>query len=90
MEKQEFIKQATMGGPGLCAYAYHTAYLCIECGQKITKIVAKAISDSEFPIEETDLRFSDSDHLPQPVFFGESYQQEYCDICRCELPISVI
>lgn len=88
METQEFVKQCTMGGPGLDGYTYRAAMYCIDCGREIVQEIATTIAPT---IKDTcDPLFSDSETCPQPIFFGESEVEEHCDNCGQELPISVI
>ena len=56
-------KEALLGGPGLDGYAFCADTYCVECGQaRILKAPQEYFADS---------RSLDSDHVPQPIFFGE-------------------
>jgi hypothetical protein len=61
-----------LGGPGLDGYTYCADVYCIGCGQDI---IAK------LPDEVDDLDADDSDHVPQPIFFGEHEIAQYCAAC---------
>lgn len=83
MEEQvntdKLIEQATMGGPGLDGYAYNAELLCIECGRKAIEEAAPAMA--AIIASTDDPEFRDSEHFPQPVFFGESDVAEHCAVC---------
>jgi len=79
MTKREFIFEATKGGPGLDGYAYAADVYCVDCGRKIIREIAPKLAPG---IEDTDdAAFSDSDQVPQPIFFGESDSEEHCADC---------
>lgn len=79
MTKQDFIHQATLGGPGLDGYSYRADVWCIDCGETIIKEIADKVAPK---IEDTsDPLFSDSETLPQPIFFGEADDKQYCSSC---------
>jgi len=62
-----------LGGSGLDGYAFNADTYCIACGQEII-VSLNLIAIPEY-------LHSDTDHVPQPIFFGESDQQQYC--CEC-------
>jgi ribosomal protein S27E len=72
-----------MGGPGLDGYAYHASVYCVDCGREIVEDiaadVAPKLSGTDDPL------FSDSETLPQPIFFGESDTAQHCDKCGAYL-----
>jgi hypothetical protein len=79
MTKTEFIREGTLGGPGLDGYAYCADVYCVDCGEKIYTEIAKAVAptlaDTDDPL------FSDSETCPQPIFFGESDSPQHCSDC---------
>jgi predicted RNA-binding Zn-ribbon protein involved in translation (DUF1610 family) len=68
-----------MGGPGLDGYAYQADVYCPACGESICRSIIASYPDhavtdnSEIPC--------DSNDFPQPIFFGESDNEEYCADC---------
>jgi len=70
------LKQALSGGPGLDGYAYNADVYCVDCGQDIVRAVFKA---AQTPFD--DVRFCDSEELPQPIFFGEADSAQHCAEC---------
>lgn len=66
-------REAIMGGPGLSGYAYQADTWCVGCGRAIIQ----AINLKSIP---THLH-GDTDHVPQPIFFGESDIAEHCACC---------
>ena len=79
MKQSVFIHECTLGGPGLDGYAYNADVWCVDCGRKIIRSIAKEIAPM---LENTDdWRFTSSEHVPQPIFFGESDCKQYCADC---------
>jgi hypothetical protein len=77
LSTEELIALAVIGGPGLDGYAFKAAVYCPDCGDDIVRDVAPKLK-----IENTDdPQFSDSDVLPQPIFFGESDSEQHCSTC---------
>jgi ribosomal protein S27E len=65
--------QAMLGGPGLCGYAFRADTYCVPCGQEhINTAPQDYFSDS---------RSLDTDHVPQPIFFGEADTAQHCADC---------
>jgi len=73
--KEQFIFNASLGGPGLDGYAYNADTYCIECGKQIIVDLVTAWEKlpDEIPV--------DTDEFPQPIFFGESDIEQYCADC---------
>jgi ribosomal protein S27AE len=69
MEAQEFVRECTMGGPGLDGYAYNADTYCIPCGEAIAREIAAKVAPTLTGTD--DPLFSDSETCPQPIFFGE-------------------
>jgi len=65
-------REMKLGGPGLDGYAYCADVYCVAC--------AHAIIDAG-PEEVPDPFDKDSDTPPQPIFFGESDNPQYCGDC---------
>jgi len=66
-------REAMLGGPGLDGYAFCADTYCVECGQShLLKIPQEYFSDS---------RSLDTDHVPQPIFFGEADTAQHCADC---------
>lgn len=79
MKTTELIRQATLGGPGLDGYSYRADVYCVECGEKIIGETADKVAPQ---LENTDNPlFSDSETLPQPIFFGEADCEQHCGSC---------
>lgn len=79
MTKQELIHQATLDGPGLDGYSFQADVWCIDCGETIIKEIAHKVAPQ---LENTsDPLFSDSETLPQPIFFGEADNKQHCAGC---------
>ena len=76
-ERTYTLDDALMGGPGLDGYAYNAAIYCEDCGKAIAVQVFGARGGK--PMSWTE--FTDSENLPQPVFFGESDCAQHCDDC---------
>jgi hypothetical protein len=74
------LTEALKGGPGLRAYVYDAELYCVECGQDHLRRLFK-----RFPNGILAPFASDSDLLPQPVFFGEHEEPQYCDKCAVYL-----
>jgi hypothetical protein len=68
-------KDALMGGPGLDGYAYQADVYCVDCGRDL---IHQVFGDRE---EIADHVFQDSAKLPQPIFFGESEEEQLCANC---------
>ena len=79
MTKENLINEATLGGPGLDGYSYRADIYCVDCGEdiidKIADKVAPQLEDTNNPL------FSDSETLPQPIFFGEADCEQHCGSC---------
>jgi ribosomal protein S27E len=61
------------GGPGLDGYAYLAAVYCVDCARRLV------FDTPNWRWNESD--FSDSDIVPQPIFFGESDTAQHCEVC---------
>jgi len=84
MDAKEFVRECTLGGPGLDGYAYNASVYCVDCGEDIVRSIAPTVapklSGSDDPM------FSDSETCPQPIFFGESPDcAQHCDDCGAYL-----
>lgn len=67
-------REALLGGPGLDGYAFQADTYCVECGRAIIH----ALNLETIP---THLH-GDTDHVPQPIFFGEDTDGEtHCAEC---------
>lgn len=66
-------QEALLGGPGLDGYAYCADVYCVPCGREIIQKVPQAVF--------SDSRALDSDHLPQPIFFGDADHEQHCAEC---------
>ena len=79
MQKEELIAECLKGGPGLNGYIFNGDTYCEDCAAKLLEAMAERtawqIEDTEDPL------FSDSETIPQPIFFGESDSPQYC--CKC-------
>lgn len=71
------LKDALMGGPGLDGYIYNAEVFCIICAREIIY----GLWDDRKNEPWTWCEFSDSDSMPQPIFFGESDESVHC--CNC-------
>ena len=69
MAKAEML----LGGPGLNGYAFRADTYCVDCGQELIRIREQD--------EWCDLDASDSEVVPQPIFFGEHDVAQYCAKC---------
>lgn len=79
MREQDLIRAATLGGPGLDGYSYQADIYCVDCGEDIIETLADKVAPQ---LENTDNPlFSDSEVLPQPVFFGEADDKQHCGSC---------
>lgn len=67
------LKDALMGGPGLCGYAFNAGVYCVDCGREIIRALPKQTWDF--------VEFRDSETVPQPIFFGESDIAQHCGDC---------
>jgi hypothetical protein len=79
MTPAELIEEGTLGGPGLDGYTYCADVYCIACGEAIYETIAAEIAPKLSGIG--DPLFSDSETVPQPIFFGESDSAQYCGDC---------
>jgi hypothetical protein len=79
MLRDEFIRAATLGGPGLDGYAYCGDVLCVTCGRDTIEDIAAEVAPRLCGTD--DPGFSDSELIPQPIFFGESDCAQYCAEC---------
>ena len=70
-------RQMLLGGPGLDGYAYQATVYCVPCGQRIIDNLPRDSYD--------ELDSCDSDTVPQPIFFGEHEEAQYCDQCEAYL-----
>ena len=78
MTPSELIHQGTLGGPSLSGYAYYADIYCITCGESIDREIATTIAPALDGVD--DIMFSDSETVPQPIFFGEhEIKQHYAD-----------
>lgn len=69
--------QAMLGGPGLDGYVYCADTYCVPCGQeRIEQAPQEYFADS---------RSLDSDHVPQPIFFGEHDRAVHCAGCGAHM-----
>ena len=59
------------GGPGLSGYAYRADVYCPDCIRDVFK--------DKGPF--TEMEFKDSEHVPQPIFFGEHEVAQHCAKC---------
>ena len=77
-EQCRLYNEATVGGPGLDGYAYQADTYCPQCGMELCWRLAEAgeLAEPDSP------EFSDSDHQPQPIFFGESDHPTFCALCE--------
>lgn len=88
MTCEEFIREATKGGPGLDGYAYQADVYCVDCGQQIVREIAPYVA-ADMP-DTDNPAFRDSERVPQPIFFGETDRPEYCAQCGEMLPTEVV
>lgn len=77
MRPNELVRLATLGGPGLCGYAYNADLYCEDCAWHIIRDLA---ADLAAQLDTDDLP-TDTDTLPQPIFFGEHDLPQYCEGC---------
>lgn len=66
------LSDCLLGGPGHDGYAYNAAVYCVECGADIIRELYPTVDP---------VLMEDSEHFPQPIFFGESDCAEHCDQC---------
>jgi hypothetical protein len=66
-------REALMGGPGLSGYAFNSDTWCVRCGQDIIR----GLDLEKIP---THLH-GDTDHVPQPIFFGDTDREVHCACC---------
>ena len=76
MKRADLVNEATKGGPGLSGYAYQAALYCVDCGEAIVDRIAKDVAPRLSGVD--DPLFSDSDTLPQPVWYEA---EGICDEC---------
>lgn len=69
--------ECTLGGPGLDGYAFNADVWCTDCAHHILFGMAER---GELPDPDSP-EFSDSDCIPQPIFFGESDSPQFCSGC---------
>jgi hypothetical protein len=62
-----------MGGPGLDGYAYQADTYCVDCGREIIRNLDLSTIPEYLHV--------DTDHVPQPIFFGESDYATHCAEC---------
>ena len=83
MDAGEFIRECSMGGPGLDGYSYQADVYCCYCAygiiEAIAAEVAPTLSGTDDPL------FSDSETTPYPIFFGESESEQCCSKCQAYL-----
>ena len=79
MKADTLIRKGTMGGPGLDGYVYCSEVYCVPCGEAIYREVATKVAPTLTGTE--DVLFSDSETVPQPIFFGESDYPQHCEKC---------
>jgi len=79
MDIQEFVTENLKGGPGLDGYAYNADVYCVDCGEEITREIAAKVAPTLTGTD--DPLFSDSETVPQPIFFGESDSAQHCGKC---------
>lgn len=79
MKASELIREGTLGGPGLDGYAYNADVYCVDCGERIYREIAAKVAPTLAGTD--DPLFSDSETVPQPVFFGESDCAQHCGQC---------
>ena len=65
-------REMKLGGPGLDGYAYCADVYCVAC--------AHAIIDAG-PWEVPEPLDKDSETTPQPIFFGEHEEAQFCGEC---------
>ena len=80
MRVGDLIHEATLGGPGLRAYAYRADVYCPDCARAIIEALAPELA-GELDDGTEDPLFSDSDTLPQPCFFPEADTAQHCADC---------
>ena len=83
MKPADFMRENTLGGPGLDGYAYRADVYCVACGEAITRAIASSMAPRINGID--DPTFQDSEQVPQPIFFGESDSAERCAGCEAFL-----
>lgn len=75
----ELYNEATKGGPGLSGYVYCSLAYCIECGKDV---IARLCCEG-LEIDSTDdSAFSNSEVIPQPLFFSEYDAPQRCINCN--------
>lgn len=79
MRPKDLIREGTLGGPGLDGYAYNADVYCVGCGETIYREIADEVAPKLTGVE--DPLFSDSETVPQPIFFGESDSAQNCAEC---------
>jgi len=79
MDVQEFIDESIIGGPGHDGYMYCADVYCVRCGRKVIEEIANVIAPTISSLE--DPAWTDSEAVPQPIFFGESEVEQYCADC---------
>lgn len=78
------IKDALLGGPGLDGYSYRADVYCIADGRRLIENIFRIGTRLDWQT------FTDSERVPQPIFFGESDYPEQCATCGELLPTAVI
>jgi hypothetical protein len=71
------LRDALLGGPGLDGYAFNADTYCVPCGQAI----AREVFDKYAGGQVDWLTFTDSEQIPQPIFFAESDSAQHCGEC---------
>ena len=79
MTRDEFIEEASKGGPGLDGYAFSASVYCPGCGEKIIEEIADDVAPKLSGTD--DPSFRDSEVVPQPIFFGEADSAMNCEDC---------
>lgn len=70
------LRELLMGGPGLNGYAYKADTYCVECARTI---IQEQVAPFLHAIPE--YLHTDTDHVPQPIFFGDTDRAVHC--CHC-------
>ena len=81
MTPEEFVEECLKGGPGLSGYAYQADIYCEDC---IRNVIMEELFEMKIhkSIKSTDdCEFSNSEVVPQPIFFGESDHKQHCCVC---------
>lgn len=70
------LRELLLGGPGLRGYAYRADTYCVECARVI---ITEQVSTILHTLDES--QRGDTEHVPQPIFFGDSDRTVHCAHC---------